>query len=125
MKLIVAAVGARMPQWVQQGWDDYARRLPADCALRLIEIKPAPRVSGKTPAQLMALEAQRLHTALSAALPADAWRIALDERGRETSSAQLAEQLTVWRGSGRDVALITDWTPTSKPLATPACAYRP
>jgi len=102
MKLIVAAVGTRMPGWVQTAWDDYARRLPADCALTLIEIKPEPRTSGKTPAQMMALEARRIN----AALPAGAYRIALDERGRELTTLQLAEQLTRWRDGGRDVALI-------------------
>ena len=38
MKLIVAAVGTRMPDWVQTAWDDYAKRLPPDCALELREI---------------------------------------------------------------------------------------
>ena len=47
MKLIVAAVGARMPGWVDEAWKDYAKRLPSDCALELREIKPEPRTSGK------------------------------------------------------------------------------
>jgi len=102
MKLIVAAVGTRMPGWVQAAWDDYAKRLPADCALVLSEVKPEPRTTGKTPAQMMALEARRINVAL----PAGAYRIALDERGRELTTAQLAGQLTQWRGQGRDVALI-------------------
>jgi len=102
VKLIVAAVGTRMPGWVQQAWDDYAKRLPADCALELREIKPEPRTSGKTPVQMMALEAKRL----AAALPAQALRIALDERGRDLSTVQLSEQLAHWRSVGRDVALL-------------------
>jgi len=102
VKLIVAAVGTRMPGWVQQAWDDYAKRLPADCALELREIKPEPRTGGKTPAQMMALEAKRI----DAALPAGALRIALDERGRDLSTVQLSERLTQWRGAGRDVALL-------------------
>jgi len=102
MKLLVAAVGTRMPAWVQQAWDDYARRLPADCALTLAEIKPEPRTTGKTPAQMMALEARRINTVL----PANVLRIALDERGRDLTTAQLANELTQWRGAGRDVALI-------------------
>jgi len=102
MKLIVAAVGTRMPGWVQAAWDDYARRLPADCALTLAEVKSEARTSGKTPAQMMALEARRIH----AAIPAGAWRIALDEQGRDLTTAQLAGELTRWREQGRDVALI-------------------
>ena len=59
MKLVILAVGTRMPDWVQIAWDDYAKRLPPDCALELREIKPEPRTSGKTPAQMMAAEAKR------------------------------------------------------------------
>lgn len=102
MKLIVAAVGTRMPDWVLTAWDDYAKRLPADCALELREIKPEPRTSGKTPAQMMAAEARRIE----AALPAGARRIALDERGRDLTTMALSQQLERWRGDGRDVALL-------------------
>ena len=102
MKLIVAAVGVRMPGWVQTAWDDYARRLPVDCALELREIKPEPRTSGKTPAQMMAAEARRIE----AALPTGAMRIALDERGRDLTTAALAQTLEKWRGAGRDVAFL-------------------
>ncbi len=102
MKLIVAAVGTRMPDWVLTAWDDYAKRLPADCALELREIKPEPRPSGKTPAQMMAAEARRIE----AALPAGARRIALDERGRDLTTMALSQQLERWRGDGRDVALL-------------------
>jgi len=97
MKLIIAAVGNRMPAWVQAGWDEYARRLPADCAIVLREIRPEPRNTGKTPAQMMAAEAERLE----AAIPAGAWTIALDERGRDLSTAALAGDLTDWRRDGR------------------------
>ena len=42
MKLIVIAVGQRMPDWVEQGWQEYARRMPQDCAIELREIKAEP-----------------------------------------------------------------------------------
>ncbi|MEI2418547.1 23S rRNA (pseudouridine(1915)-N(3))-methyltransferase RlmH [Orrella sp. JC864] len=102
MKLIVAAVGTRMPAWVQAAWDDYAKRLPADCALELREIKPEPRTSGKSAAQMMAAEARRLQ----AALPAGVLRVALDERGQDQTTAQLSRRLEGWRAGGRDVALL-------------------
>lgn len=91
-----------MPAWVESAWDDYARRLPPDCALELREIKPEPRVSGKTPAQMMAAEARRIE----AALPASALRIALDERGRDLTTAALAQTLEQWRAGGRNVAFL-------------------
>ncbi len=102
MKLIILAVGNRMPDWVQTAWDDYAKRLPADCALELREIKPEPRTSGKTPVQMMAAEARRIE----AALPAGALRLALDERGRDLTTMALSRQLEQWRSGGRDVAFL-------------------
>jgi 23S rRNA (pseudouridine1915-N3)-methyltransferase len=102
MKLIVIAVGQRMPGWVEEAWRDYAKRLPPDCALELREIKPEPRTSGKTPAQMMAAEARRIE----AAIPGQALVIALDEHGRDLSTMDLAGQLQDWRAAGHDVVFL-------------------
>lgn len=102
MKLIVAAVGARMPGWVDEAWKDYARRMPSDCPLELREIKPEPRTSGKSVAQLMAAEARRI----DAALPSGCHRVALDERGKDLTTVQLSARLEHWRTVGQDIAFI-------------------
>lgn len=102
MKIQVVAVGVRMPTWVQDAWQDYAKRLPRDYGLELVEIKPEPRTSGKTATQLMAAEAQRIQ----AAIPAQAWRIVLDEHGRDLDTMGLARDLESWREAGRDVAFL-------------------
>ncbi len=102
MKLIVIAVGQRMPDWVEQGWQEYARRMPSDCALELREIKAEPRSGGKTAAQMMLAEAKRIE----AAIPAQALRIALDERGKDLTTVKLAQELERWRGEGRDIAIL-------------------
>jgi hypothetical protein len=52
MKIYVIAVGAKMPDWVNTAWDDYAKRLPSDWAIVLKEIKPESRTTGKTVAQM-------------------------------------------------------------------------
>ncbi|MCI2811122.1 23S rRNA (pseudouridine(1915)-N(3))-methyltransferase RlmH [Eoetvoesiella caeni] len=102
MKLIVIAVGQRMPSWVEQAWQDYAKRLPADCALELKEIKPEPRTSGKTPAQMMAAEAKRIE----AAIPGHALTIALDEHGKDLTTMALSQELEAWRSGGQDVVFL-------------------
>ncbi len=102
MKLIVVAVGNRMPSWVTTAWDDYAKRMPPDCMIELREVKPEPRTSGKTPAQMMAAEAKRI----DAAIGPSPLRIALDEKGRDLTTRSLSKQLESWRNSGGDVALI-------------------
>jgi 23S rRNA (pseudouridine1915-N3)-methyltransferase len=102
MKLIVIAVGVRMPKWVDAAWQEYARRLPADCSLDIREIKPEPRTSGKTAAQMMLAEARRIE----AAIPAHALKIALDEHGKDATTAALAAELEQWRASGHDIVFL-------------------
>ena len=117
MKLIVIAVGTRMPDWVEQAWSDYARRLPSDCALELREIKPEPRTGGKTAAQMMQSEARRIE----AAIPATALRIALDERGRDLTTQKLSAELEQWRGQGRDVVFLVGGPDGLDPQLKKAC----
>lgn len=102
MKLVVAAVGSRMPAWVADAFTDYAKRMPHDLPLELREVKPEPRNTGKTPDQIMALEARRLE----AVLPAGCLRIALDERGRDLTTMALSNSLENWRQQGQDVAFL-------------------
>jgi 23S rRNA (pseudouridine1915-N3)-methyltransferase len=102
MKLIVAAVSARPPGWVVAGWTEYARRMPRELPLELLEIKPEPRTTGKTAEAMMANEAARI----DAQLPAGCRRIALDERGEAPTTRQLAERLAKWMAGGDDVAFI-------------------
>ena len=68
MNLRVVALGHRMPAWVAAGWDDYARRMPREFALELVEIKPEPRTAQKTVTQLLAAEALRITAACKDAL---------------------------------------------------------
>ena len=101
MKLLVVAVGQRQPPWAEQAWDDFAKRFASDMRLELKAVKAEPR-SGKSAAQCMAAEAQRI----SAALPKGARRVVLDERGTRFTTTQLADRLRFWRGDGRDVAFV-------------------
>ena len=102
MRLVIVAVGQRQPAWAREAFDEFARRMPAQARLELIEVKAEPRSEGKSPEQMMASEAQRLRTAT----PAGAWRVVLDENGQRRTTAQLAQRLEHWRGLGRDVALL-------------------
>ena len=102
MKLLVVAVGERMPGWVDEAFADYARRFPRKARLILAEIRPEKRGPTRTPAQAMAAEAKRL----DAALPTGCRRVALDERGREVTTAQLARLLDGWLAGGRDVGFL-------------------
>jgi 23S rRNA (pseudouridine1915-N3)-methyltransferase len=102
MKLLVVAVGARMPGWVDSAFNEYAKRMPRSLPTGLIEIRPEPRSSGKTAEQLMQAEAARIERAV----PRGACRVALDERGRELTTAELARWLDARRQDGRDIAFL-------------------
>lgn len=102
MKLLILAVGHKMPSWITEGFNEYAKRMPRETKIELVEIKPEPRTTGKSTVQIMEAEAQRIQ----AALPKDVLRIALDERGVHWTTKQLAQQLQEWMGGGRDIAFI-------------------
>lgn len=102
MHIHLLAVGNRMPRWVTEGYQEYARRLPPECALRLTEIAPAPR--GKHPEVPKILREECVR--LLSALPHGSRAIALDVRGHGWTTEQLAVQLTGWMRDGRDVALL-------------------
>ena len=102
MKLLIVTVGHKMPDWITTGFNEYAKRMPRELKIELIEIKPEPRTTGKTTLQIMEAEAQRiLH-----ALPSNCRRIALDERGAMPTTKLLAAQLKDWMSVGSDVAFI-------------------
>src|SRR5438445_13624326 len=102
MQLIIAAVGHKMPAWIEAGFAEYAKRMPPEIRIHLKEIKPVERSGSKTAETAMALERAKIE----AAIPKGARIIALDERGRDLTSVQLSQHLLQWQQDGRDVALI-------------------
>ncbi|MCA1324805.1 23S rRNA (pseudouridine(1915)-N(3))-methyltransferase RlmH [Herbaspirillum sp. alder98] len=102
MQLVIAAVGHKMPAWIETGFQEYAKRMPPDCRIQLKEIKPVDRSGSRTAETVMAQE----RTRIEAALPKGARIIALDERGRDWTTMQLSQQLQQWQQDGRDVAFI-------------------
>jgi len=90
-----------MPAWVSAGYEEYAKRLPREWALTLVELKPGPRDRGRAVSQLLAAEAVRL-----AAACAGATIVVLDERGSLWTTRQLADNLQQWRETRADVAFV-------------------
>ena len=48
MKLLILAVGHKMPDWITSGFNEYAKRMPREARIELVEIKPEPRSTGKS-----------------------------------------------------------------------------
>lgn len=91
-----------MPRWVRDGYEEYARRLAAECRLRLVEIAPGHRGRNSDLARTVRDEGERMLKAI----PRDCLVLALDVEGRSWSTAQLAGQMQQWLASGRDTALL-------------------
>jgi 23S rRNA (pseudouridine1915-N3)-methyltransferase len=101
MRLLVVAVGQRVPDWAQAAWDDYAKRFPAELRLELKAVKTEPRAS-KTLESLLAAERDRI----AAAIPKGARVVALDERGTALTTTALAAKLKDWPLENDTVALV-------------------
>jgi 23S rRNA (pseudouridine1915-N3)-methyltransferase len=101
MKLWLVAMGQRQPAWAEAAYQEFAKRFPPELRLELKACKAEPR-AGRSAAQLMAAEGQRIE----AALPRGVRRVVLDEHGERRTTLQLAARLQAWMGDGRDVALI-------------------
>jgi len=72
-RLHVVAIAARLPAWAETACADYARRMPKGYEVERLALKDESR--------------------LRAAMPKGARLIALDERGREFTTAQFAKLL--------------------------------
>jgi 23S rRNA (pseudouridine1915-N3)-methyltransferase len=102
MRLIIAAVGNRMPAWVRAGFQEYARRMPREPLLELIEVRPERRSPTMAAERATRLEEARVE----AVLPAYCYRVVLDESGLQMTSRELAGTLKNWLEDRRDVAIV-------------------
>lgn len=91
-----------MPDWVNKGYNEYAKRLIADCRLKLIEIAPGKRGKNADLARIKREEGNKL----LANIPKGCLVVALEVQGRSWSTEALSQQLDNWLHGGQDVALL-------------------
>lgn len=102
MKINLLAVGQKMPTWVEQGYKEYAQRMPVEARLVLKEIAPSKRGKNADIKRIIQDEGQRLQ----AAIPKNNRIIALDVQGKTWSTEQLAARMEDWMQSGQDISLL-------------------
>jgi len=102
MRIEIISVSGKQPPWVQAGFNHYAKRFSGGWSLTLREVPLARRAASRTTAQALVQEGERM----LAAAPKGAHLVALEERGRPWSTAELADRLQVWAGIGQPVALL-------------------
>ena len=101
MRLLIVAVGLRVPDWAHTAWDDYAKRFPPELKVELKAVKTEARAS-KTLENLLAAE----RTRIEAAIPKGMRIVALDERGTNITTVALADKLRLWQREGDDVSIV-------------------
>jgi 23S rRNA (pseudouridine1915-N3)-methyltransferase len=100
MKVIIVAVGQRQPVWADAAVQDYLDRFPSDFKVQVKQVKAETRRDTIPLARVLSAEAARI----AAAVPNGAQLIALDERGSDWTTAQLADRLQRWRDAAEEVA---------------------
>lgn len=95
-------MGQKMPTWVQQGYQEYAKRLPSQCELNLIEIPLIRRGKNADIARIQQDEGKRM----LAQIGHDSFILALGERGKPWDTKQLSQQMKGWMQNYTQVALL-------------------
>lgn len=102
MLIHLIAVGTRMPDWVEQGFTEYAKRMPAESRIKLVEIAAGKRSKNSDIKRLTQQEGEKMLVAI----PKGAKVIALDVLGKAYSTEELAQELKNWQASGQDIAIL-------------------
>jgi 23S rRNA (pseudouridine1915-N3)-methyltransferase len=104
LKIRLITIGHKAPDWIQTGYQDYTKRLPASCLLELVEIPAEKRPEEK----------------MLASIKAEHYVIALDVRGKPWSTEELAANLNNWLQSGKNIDLLVGGADG----LTPACVAK-
>jgi 23S rRNA (pseudouridine1915-N3)-methyltransferase len=102
MRIRIIAVGTKMPDWVEQGYNEYAKRMPREVSVEMVELPLAIRSKNSDIAKAMEKEGE----AMLASIGKGEQVIALDVKGKSWSTEQLAEQLAGWKMSGTNYCLL-------------------
>ena len=102
MQIYLIAIGQRMDAWVQQAYDEFAKRLPHECRLQLVEVPANKRTKNTDVQRAIKEEGQRL----LASIPSNSLVYALDSAGLQWSTEKLADQLDHWLVDGRDIVFL-------------------
>lgn len=102
MKITLIAVGTKMPKWVQQGYEEYAKRLPKELTPTLVELGIGHRGKGSSVEKAKSQEAENIIQAI----PNGSAVIALDVLGKHLSTQTLSKKMSDWQMNGRDITLL-------------------
>ncbi len=102
MHIDLICMGQKMPTWIKTGFNEYAKRFPANCRLNLLEIPLRKRTKNADLVRLQHQEGERMLGAIAKS----AYVISLDEHGQTWNTIQLTNQLAQWMREYNTVSLL-------------------
>src|SRR5690606_41164881 len=96
MRIRIIAIGTKMPDWVEAGYAEYAKRMPRDLTVEMVELPLAQRSKNSDIARAMEKEGEAMLAAIDKG-GKDEQVIALDVKGKPWSTEQLADNLADWK----------------------------
>jgi len=99
LKINIITIGKNMPEWINQGFNEYAKRFSSDLQLNLTEITNIKRFKNSDLKKIQQEEGQMMLKKIN---PQD-FIIALDEHGIEYSTFELAQQIQHWRENWNNI----------------------
>lgn len=105
MKLRILSIGHKMPNWVQQGFEEYLKRIQPMISVEMVELPPAKRSKTPSPAEIDKYKAIEATTILNAKHPKEQLWL-LEVKGKMLSTEHLSDKLSVAMQDGADIALV-------------------
>lgn len=105
MKLRILSIGHKMPNWVQQGFEEYLKRIQPMISVEMVELPPAKRSKTPSPAEIDKYKAIEATTILNAKHPKERLWL-LEVKGKILSTEHLSDKLSVAMQDGADIALV-------------------
>lgn len=102
MRFRLLTITHKSPAWIKAGYEEYAKRLPANCSLELIEIRAEKRTANADLKRITEREGEKM----LALIKPNHLVIALDCKGKLWNTETLAQQFTHWQQEGRNIDLL-------------------
>ncbi len=91
-----------MPGWVTDAYHEYAKRLPRECSLKLLEVSAGKRGKSSSTKKAVEEEGKRILSLV----PGGNRVIALDVEGKSWSTPTLSRQMKEWMQLGCNISLL-------------------
>lgn len=102
MKIDLVAVGTRSPKWISAGFDEYNKRIQGGYRINLHEIQVGKRTKNRSMSQLIETEGQKMLGLVDQRTKV----IALDVKGEQWTTPQMAKEMHDWELDAQNVALL-------------------